>query len=48
MHINKIHPTLRVDVDGTRIGRKEIECGQMGVINIAGTRGCTIDPPAET
>ena len=29
-------------------GRKDSECGQMGVKRMAGTLGCTIDPPAAT
>ena len=27
---------------------KESECGQMGVKRMAGTLGCTMDPPAAT
>ena len=33
---------------GKITGRKESVCGQIGVIKMAGTLGCTIDPPAET
>ena len=33
---------------GSTTGRKESVCGQMGVMRIAGTFGCTMDPPALT
>jgi len=33
---------------GTTIGLKERECGQIGVIMIAGTLGCIIEAPAAT
>jgi hypothetical protein len=29
------------------IGRKERECGQIGVSRMAGMSGCTSEPPAE-
>ena len=31
---------------GTTIGLKDKECGQTGVMMIAGTLGCTIEAPA--
>lgn len=36
-----------MDESGMTMGRKERECGQMGVISIAGTEGWTMDPPDE-
>ena len=33
---------------GTTIGRKDKECGQMGVNMIAGTFGCIMEAPAAT
>jgi hypothetical protein len=30
------------------MGRKDRECGQMGVSSMAGTLGCTMEPPADT
>lgn len=33
---------------GSTIGRKESECGQIGVTNIADTLGWTIEAPAAT
>ena len=36
------------DVEGTTIGLKDNECGQMGVMRIAGTAGWTIPAPAES
>eukprot|EP00983_Pelagomonas_calceolata_P065609 1148655-Pelagomonas_calceolata.AAC.2 len=30
------------------MGRKDKECGQIGVSSMAGTLGCTMEPPAET
>lgn len=35
-------------VDGNTTGRKEMLCGQTGVSRMAGTLGCTIEPPAAT
>ena len=31
---------------GTTIGRNDSECGQIGVMIMAGTLGCTMDAPA--
>ncbi len=35
-------------LSGSSTGRKDSECGQIGVNRMAGTLGCTIDPPADT
>ena len=36
-----------IDESGTMIGQKESECGHIGVIRVALTAVCTIDPPAD-
>ena len=43
-----LHTTFNSTVAGIIIGRKESECGQIGVISMQGTVGCTMDPPADT
>ena len=40
--------TLSSTVAGMMMGRNESECGQIGVISMQGTVGCTIEPPADT
>lgn len=40
--------TLRSTPAGTTMGLKESECGQMGVIMMAGTLGWIIEAPAAT
>lgn len=40
--------TLSSTPAGTTMGRKESECGQMGVIMIAGTLGWIMEAPAAT
>ena len=40
--------TLTSDDEGTMMGRKLSECGQMGVRRMQATDGCTMLPPAAT
>ena len=37
---------ISTEESGSSRGRKERVCAQMGVSRMAGTDGCTIDPPA--
>lgn len=34
-------------LSGSSRGRKDSECAQIGVSSMAGTEGCTMDPPAD-
>jgi len=42
------HLTLSSTPAGTTMGRNESECGQMGVIIMAGTDGWIMEAPAAT
>ena len=37
---------INTEESGRSNGRNDSVCAQMGVSNIAGTEGCTMDPPA--
>lgn len=37
---------LSTEESGNTTGRNDNVCAQMGVMSIAGTDGCTMDPPA--